>query len=86
MAKSRGGLGFRDLEVFNLALLAKQGWRILQHPDSLVAKVFKAKYFPTCSFLQATLGNTPYAWRSIFLAREVLEWGPIWRVGKVKRF
>jgi hypothetical protein len=42
--KNHGGMGFRDTWAFNEALLTKQGWRFITQPDSLVAKVYKAKY------------------------------------------
>ena len=34
--KKEGGLGFHDLKVFNLSLLAKQGWRLQINTSSLV--------------------------------------------------
>ena len=57
--KESGGLGFRDLEIFNIALLAKQGWRLLQNPETLVAKIFQEKYYPNGSFLESNLGWKP---------------------------
>lgn len=53
--KKEGGLGFRDLEVFNFSLLAKQGWHILKQLDSVVARMLKAKYFLRSSFLECSL-------------------------------
>jgi len=52
-AKSIGGLGFWDLALFNKALLVKQGWRILNNLDSLVARILKDKYYPSGEFLVA---------------------------------
>ncbi|KAL9661741.1 hypothetical protein QQ045_026569 [Rhodiola kirilowii] len=43
----------------NLALLAKQGWRILTKPKLLVSKVFKARYFPNSDMFNATGGTRP---------------------------
>ncbi|XP_050249054.1 uncharacterized protein LOC126696338 [Quercus robur] len=79
-------MGFRNIQAFNLALLAKQGWRILTNPDSLVARVFKAKYFPFDDVLNSKKGSNPsYAWRSIHNSLEVIKRGTRWRVGNGRR-
>ena len=69
MPKDSRGLGFQDLRSFNLALLAKQGWRLLTNSTSLFCRVYKAKYFSHCSFDEAPIGRNPsYAWRSLMAA------------------
>ena len=74
--KKEGGMGFRNMEVFNYTLLAKQGWRLMENPNSLVARVLKAKYFPNSSFLQAKLGSSPsFLWRSILEGKKLLQMG-----------
>ncbi|KAM1382747.1 hypothetical protein ACFX2F_035175 [Malus domestica] len=64
--KCEGGLSFKNLYAFNLALLAKQGRRFFQQPTSLAGRVFKARYFPNSDFMQATVKtNAFYYWRSL---------------------
>lgn len=48
--KSKGGLGFRDLELFNDAILARQAWRLLDNPQSLCVCVLKGRYYPQGEF------------------------------------
>ena len=82
LAKKDEGLGFQDLKCFNIALLAKQCWRLLHNQDSLLYKVYKAKYFPNTSFLEATVpSHSSYVWRSITHRRELIKQGSCWRVG-----
>jgi hypothetical protein len=78
-------MGFRDLSCFNKALLAKQLWRLWKTPESLIARIMKAKYFPDCSVLEASLGKKPsFAWRSIHSSMDLLQEGLVWRVGNGK--
>ena len=80
--KYMGGLGFRDFELFNLALLARQAWRIVQEPDTLSARILKAVYYPSSGFLVAELGASPSRiWRAIIDGKEVLKQGLIRRIG-----
>jgi hypothetical protein len=55
MPKSSGGMGFRDIQSFNLAMLAKQVWRLLREPDSLCARVLRARYYPDGKLLNAKM-------------------------------
>lgn len=80
--KAYGGLGFRDLTSFNLALLAKQGWRIINQPSAILSKILKEKYFKDSSFMEATTSRRPsWGWRSLLQGRKILEQGVRWRVG-----
>ena len=69
--KIRGGMGFRDLELFNIALLGKHGWRLMTEPNSLCARVLKGRYSPNCDFMQATVPCFSSAmWRAIIAGRD----------------
>jgi len=79
--KSKGGMGFRDLRSFNLAMLGKQGWRLITRPDSLCARVLKGRYFHDTNFMRATRKkHASSTWRAILAGREVLQHGLIKRV------
>ena len=84
-SKLVGGMGFRDLALFNDSLLAKQAWRLLHNKDTLFYKIFKARFFPHCSFMEAKeSASGSYAWKSILKGREVIKMGSRFQVGNGK--
>lgn len=81
-SKLKGGLGFRDLNSFNMALLAKHCWRLIQEPNSLWARVIKARYFPRSDFFSVEKGyRASWSWSSLLEARDIVLSGSRWQVG-----
>ena len=73
------GMDFGDLRFFNLAMLAKHGWRLLHDRSSLLFQCFKARYFPRCNFLDAVeLPNCSHAWKSMVTGLPILKSGCCW--------
>ncbi|OVA00100.1 hypothetical protein BVC80_1327g3 [Macleaya cordata] len=59
-------LGFRNLEGFNLALLAKIGWRLLSERDTLWVQILKHKYFLHGNPLKIiSKKNSSWLWKCI---------------------
>ena len=44
LPKDKGGLGIKDLNTFNIALLGKWRWNLFQHEGQLWARVLESKY------------------------------------------
>ncbi|XP_059638668.1 uncharacterized mitochondrial protein AtMg00310-like [Cornus florida] len=81
-SKAEGGIGFKDVEAFNLVFLAKTTWRMETGDDSLLVNSFKQKYFKGYAFVDAPYkSNASWAWKSIFSTKEVIKRGILWRIG-----
>lgn len=75
LAKSKGdgGLGLQDIEIFNVALLAKQSWRIATNSDCLLARVLLGKYCRHQPFFKVPASTSiSHGWRSILCGRDLL--------------
>lgn len=75
MIRERGRLGFKKLRKFNLAMLAKQVWRLVNYSNPLVIKLMQARYYHKSDFFfSATLdNNSNYVYRSIVQTQEMME-------------
>ncbi|XP_021669677.2 uncharacterized mitochondrial protein AtMg00310-like [Hevea brasiliensis] len=80
-SESLGGLGFKELNLFNAALLAKQAWQVIKNPEALWVRVLKGVYFSFSDFLRACKGNNcSWGWKSLLEGREALSKGLRWNV------
>lgn len=80
--KEVGGMGFRKLKDFNIAMLAKQAWRLINNVNPLVTGIMKAKYYANTDILNAKIGTNPsYMWRNIIAAQEVVMQGCRRKIG-----
>ncbi|GJM95149.1 hypothetical protein PR202_ga11856 [Eleusine coracana subsp. coracana] len=81
-SKCKGGMGFRDLYLFNLSMLGKQGWRLITRPESLCARVLRGRYFHDSDFMECTRKKkASFTWRAIMAGREALKLGMVKRIG-----
>ena len=79
-------MGNNLVYLCNLAMLARQAWRLIQCLESLRARVLRAKYYPNNDILSAALvANMSYNWRSILKGLEIVKEGYIWRIGSGER-
>jgi hypothetical protein len=79
-------MGFRDMAIFNQAMLGKQCWRLLTDANSLCAKVLKGRYYPEGDFWTAKCPrSSSYTWRSLMYGKQLLQKGLLWRVGDGKQ-
>lgn len=73
MPKTAGGVGFKNISAFNYGMLSKQAWSLMINPVNLVSRLYKARYFPDCDFLDSATGYNPnYVWRSIWSSKFVV--------------
>lgn len=81
LLKEEDGMGFRNLNLFNIALLAKQGWRLLTTPNTLTARVLKAKYFPHSNFMELRVRESTFLCVAKHLGRQGSAADGLWLAG-----
>lgn len=70
--KENGGLGIRDLGLFNKALMLKIVWQVAANEDKLWVQIMRAKYFPRGGFWGVKNSNgSSKLWKSIQELKEI---------------
>lgn len=80
--KIDGGLGFRELEKFNTALVGKLAWQMWKDEDRIWVRLLKEKYCNKLEFqrLEAKGGDS-WFWKGLINSRKLIEDSAIKVVG-----
>ncbi|XP_078175152.1 uncharacterized protein LOC144568653 [Carex rostrata] len=79
---SMGGLGLRDLQLMNKAMLLKMLWRMAAGSESLWVKQLQAKYLPRSKlWLSKRTSKCTSFWRGILALRDNLQPMVSWKLG-----
>ena len=77
-----GGLGLRELQDFNQALILKVVWQLVSNKDKLWVHIMRAKYYPRAGIwaVQRKTGVSRL-WRAVQEAKEFFRESIKWHVG-----
>ena len=82
MPKEVGGLGLTTIRHRNQAILMHQAWRLYTNPDTIWARVLKAKYFPHSPMFDDTRRvHESHIWAAFRHGIKLLPEGMSWIVG-----
>lgn len=71
--KGMRGMGFKDMRLFNITLIGRQLWRLIDNRDTLCYKFLALKYFEEGDPLHPKYVDKPsYAWSSMVFAAKQL--------------
>ena len=81
--KGSGGLGLKKISLINKAMLTKQYWRMVQQPNSIFSKTFKARYLPKIHISDSKpKPHHSWIWRNIAANHNPILTKGRWVIGK----
>ena len=79
---SRGGLGMRDMELVNIAMLLKLVWRFITDPQVLKVRVLSSIYLRYDYFWSVNAKNSnSNLWKSLLSIRHIMYQYSCWSIG-----
>ncbi|XP_026416859.1 uncharacterized protein LOC113312311 [Papaver somniferum] len=81
-SKEKWGNGLKKLDLINISLIAKNGWRLFHQPNNVFTKTMRGKYFPNSNPFHDTCNDgSSWAWKSVYKCLMILKDFSIWQIG-----